>query len=159
MHKYLYINPEAHGFLIEAKACKKIGRELDRLIAKYQRAVDREKAAKQAELETVMQYHSEGEIQNDYGWEYITEAQYQRYIELFRSGKEALENGPPSVNEIVVSILHRINGDIFRDQVEWEFSALSPEEQAAERKRLEESQKAWKKRIDEIKSRLPAQNH
>ena len=38
-----------------------------------------------------MQYRNEGEIQNDYGWEYITEAQYQRYIELFRSGKEALE--------------------------------------------------------------------
>lgn len=156
MRKYFYTNPEAHGFLMEAKACKKIGRELDRLIAKYQRAIDKEKAAKKAELETVMQYRDEGEIQNDYGWEYITEAQYQRYIELFRSGKEALENGPPSVNEIVVSILHRINGDILRDQTEWEFSALSPEEQAAERKRLEESQKAWKKRIAEIKNRLPA---
>ncbi len=37
-----YTNPEAHGYLMEAKACKKIGRELDRLIAKYQRAVDKE---------------------------------------------------------------------------------------------------------------------
>ena len=155
MRKYFYTNPEAHGFLMEAKACKKIGKELNRFIAKYQRAVAREKAAKQAELETVMQYRNEGEIQNDSGWEYITETQYQRYIELFRSGKEALENGPPSVNEIVVSILHRINSDILRDQTEWEFSALSPEEQAAERKRLEESQKAWEKRIAEIKSRLP----
>ena len=155
MRKHFYTNPEAHGFLMEAKACKKIGKELNRFIAKYQRAVAREKAAKQAELETVMQYRNEGEIQNDSGWEYITETQYQRYIELFRSGKEALENGPPSVNEIVVSILHRINSDILRDQTEWEFSALSPEEQAAERKRLEESQKAWEKRIAEIKSRLP----
>lgn len=156
MRKHFYTNPEAHGYLMEAKACKKIGKELNRFIAKYQRAVAREKAAKQAELETVMQYRNEGEIQNDSGWEYITETQYQRYIELFRSGKEALENGPPSVNEIVVSILHRINSDILRDQTEWEFSALSPEEQAAERKRLEESQKAWEKRIAEIKNRLPA---
>ena len=67
MGKHLYTNPEAHGYLMEAKACKKIGRELDRLIAKYQRAVDKEKAAKKAELETVMQYRNEGEIQNDYG--------------------------------------------------------------------------------------------
>lgn len=127
---------------MEAKACKKVVKEIDRLADKYRRAVDKEKAAKKAELETVMQYRNEGEIQNDYGWEYITETQYQRYIELFRSEKEALENGPPSVNEIVVSVLHRINSDILRDQTEWEFSALSPEEQAAERKRLEESQKA-----------------
>lgn len=67
-----------------------------------------------------------------------------------------MENGPPSVNEIVVSVLHRINSDILRDQTEWEFSALSPKEQAAERKRLEESQKTWEKRIAEIKNRLPA---
>lgn len=152
----LYTAPEAHGCLMEAKACKKVVKEIDRLADKYRRAVDKEKAAKKAELETVMQYRNEGEIQNDYGWEYITEAQYQRYIELFRSGKEALENGPPSVNEIIVSVLHRINSDILRDQTKWEFSALSPEEQAAERKRLEESQKAWKKRIAEIKNRLPA---
>lgn len=138
----LYTAPETHGYLTEAKACKKVVKEIDRLAGKYRCAVDKEKAAKKAELETVIQYRNEGEIQNDYGWEYITETQYQRYIELFRSGKEALENGPPSVNEIVVSVLHRINSDILRDQTEWEFSALSPEEQAAERKRLEESQKA-----------------
>lgn len=152
----LYTAPEAHGYLMEAKACKKVVKEIDRLADKYRRAVDKEKAAKKAELETVMQYRNEGEIQNDYGWEYITEAQYQRYIELICSGKEALENGPPSVNEIIVSVLHRINSDILRDQTKREFSALSSEEQAAERKRLEESQKAWKKRIAEIKNRLPA---
>lgn len=157
MGKHFYTNPEDHGYLMEAKACKKIRQRAGSAYCQNTSvAVDKEKAAKKAELETVIQYRNEGEIQNDYGWEYITEAQYQRYIELFRSGKEALENGPPSVNEIVVSILHRINGDILREQTEWEFSALSPEEQAAERKRLEESQKAWKKRIAEIKNRLPA---
>lgn len=108
----IYTAPEAHGYLMETKACKKVVKEIDRMADKYPRAVDKEKAAKKAELETVIQYRNEGDIQNDYGWEYITEAQYQRYIELFRSGKEALENGPPSVNEIIVSVLHRINSDI-----------------------------------------------
>ena len=50
MRKYRYTNPDAHGYLMEAKACKKICRELDRLIAKFQRAVEREKAARQAEF-------------------------------------------------------------------------------------------------------------
>ena len=154
MRKYRYTNPDAHGYLMEAKACKKICRELDRLIAKFQRAVEREKAARQAEFETVMQYRSEREIQDDYGYECITEAQYDRYLEIFRAGQRALENTEPTVNELVVSILKRINSDIYRDQKEWEFSALTPEQQEAERKRAAESQKAWKKQIAEIKARL-----
>jgi len=154
MRKYRYTNPDAHGYLMEAKACKKICKELDRLIAKFQRAVEREAAARKAEFETVMQYRNEREIQDDYGYECITEEQYDRYLEIFRAGQAALENAEPTVNELVVSILKRINGDIYRDQKEWEFSALTPEQQEAERKRAAESQKAWKKQIAEIKARL-----
>lgn len=154
MGKYRYTNPDAHGYLMEAKACKKIRTEIDRIIAKYNRAIEREKAARKAEFETVMQYRSEREIQDDYGYELITEEQYDRYLQIFRDGQEALENTQPTVNELVVSILHRINGDLYIDQKEWEFSALTPEQQEAERKRAIESQKAWKKKISEIKARL-----
>mgnify|MGYP000867574492 CR=1 FL=1 len=154
MGKYRYTNPDAHGYLMEAAACKKVCKEIDRLVAKFNRAVEREKAARKTEFETVMQYRSEREIQDDYGYECITEEQYDRYIQIFRAGQEALENTQPTVNELVVSILKRINGDIYRDQKEWEFSALTPEQQEAERKRARESQKAWKKHIAEIKARL-----
>lgn len=153
MKKYRYTNPDAHGYLMEAKACKKICRELDRLIAKFQRAVEREKAARKAEFETVLQYRNEREIQDDYGCEYITEAQYERYLEIFRAGQDALENAEPTVNEIALSILRRMSSDVLRDQQEWEFSALSPEEQEAERKRAEESNRAWKKYISELKAK------
>ena len=158
MRKYRYTNPDAHGYLMEAEACKKVCKELERLIAKFQRAVEREKAAKKAEFETVMQYRSEREIQDDYGYEFITEAQYDRYLDIFRAGQQALENAPPTVNELVISILKRINGDIYMDQKEWEFSALTPAQQEAERKRAIESQKAWKKHIAEIKARLSGSN-
>ncbi len=152
--EYLYTNPHADGYLMEAKACKKIHKEIERLIAKFQRAVDKEKAVRRAEFEAVMEYRSERDIQDAYGWEFITEEQYDRYIEIFRSGMSALENTPPTVNELVVSILTRINVGIYQDQKEWEFSALTPAEQEAERKRAAESQKAWKKQIAEIKQRL-----
>ena len=54
MRKHLYTVPEAHGYLMEAKACKNVVKEIDRLADKYRRAVEREKAAKRAELEAVM---------------------------------------------------------------------------------------------------------
>lgn len=63
-----------------------------------------------------------------------------------------MENGPPTVNELVITILRRISSDIYKDQQEWEFSALTPKQQAEERKRAEESRAAWKKRIAEIKA-------
>ena len=100
-----------------------------------------------------MGYRSEYEIQEAYGWEFITEAQYDRYLELFRKGKAALEDHEKTVNEITLSILEKMRGDIRTDQAQWEFEALTPEEQAAERKRAEESKKAWKKKIAELKEK------
>lgn len=51
-----YTNPEANGFLMEAKACAKIEKDLQRLIEKYAKAIKREEAARQRTFETVMQY-------------------------------------------------------------------------------------------------------
>ena len=90
-----------------------------------------------------MQYHSESDIQEAYGWEFISERQYERYLELFRQGRKALDEHSPTVTELALSILNRIFQDIDRDCRQCEFEALSPEEQLAELKRAEESRQAW----------------
>lgn len=100
-----------------------------------------------------MAYHSEYEIQNDYGYGFLTERQYEHYLDLFRAGSEALENHAPTANEIAVRIIRRVVRDIFEDQTEFQFSALSPEQQEAERRRAEQSRLAWKQKIAEIKKR------
>ena len=138
---------------MEAKACKKIEKDLQRLIDKYAKAIKREDEARRKDFETVMQYRNEGEIQDDYGCEYITEKQYRLYLEIFREGEDALENHPKTVNEITHSILKNMLRDIERDRRQWEFEALSPEEQEAERKRAEESQRQWKAYIAELKKK------
>ena len=53
------INPEAEGYLLEAAACKKILKDLERLKEKYKRKVDQEQAKRQAEFESVMKFQSE----------------------------------------------------------------------------------------------------
>lgn len=148
-----YTNPQAAGYLLEAKACEMVCKELRRIADKYQRAVNKEASDRQAEFQTVMQYTSERQIQDDYGYDLITEKQYDRYLDLFHHGQEALENVPPTPKVVARNILHRIIGDIEADCREWKFSALSPQEQAAERERLEKAQKEWKERIEEIKKR------
>lgn len=148
-----YTDPERNGYLMEAKACKTISKELERIIEKYRKKVAKE-ADRKDEMDIVLGYTCEGEIQNDYGWEHITEKQYERYLELFRQGQDSLENHEKTVNEITVSILQRIAGEMSAARREWEFCALTPKEQEKERKRTIESQRAWKKQIAEIQRRI-----
>ena len=73
-----YLNSEAHGYLMEAKACKLLLKDLERIRAKLKRHIEKEAADREAEFEAVMQYHSESDIQEAYGWEFISEQQYER---------------------------------------------------------------------------------
>lgn len=148
-----YTNPDAFGYLLEAQACEKVIKELHRISEKYQRAVDKEAAFRQSEFETAMQYTNEQQIQDDYGWDIISETQYARYLALFREGKTALEQHAPTKTELALHIVRRIISGIEADRREWAFSALSPEEQTAELERMEKSQREWKERIAEIKKR------
>ena len=106
-----------------------------------------------------MQYRHIGEIQDDYGWEIITEKQYELFVKIFEEGEEVLKNHPKTVNEIAHSILCTMCGTISRDRMQWEFEALSPEEQEAERKRAEESNTQWKAYIVELKKKRSVVEH
>lgn len=149
-----YLNSEAHGYLMESKACKLLLKDFERIRAKLRRHIEKEAAERKAEFETAMQYRSEADIQEAYGWEFITEQQYEHYLELFRQGHKALDEHSPTVTELALSILNRIFQDIDRDCRQYAFEALSPEEQLAQRKRAEESQKAWKQYIADLKEKM-----
>lgn len=151
--KRKYTNPEAAGYLLEVKACETVTKELRRIAEKFQRAVDKEAAARQTEFETALQYTNEQQIQDDYGWGFFSEAQYDRYLSLFREGQAALEKHTPTKTELALRILRHMIADIEAERREWEFSALSPQEQAKERKRLEKANREWKEKIAEIKKR------
>ena len=149
-----YTNPDAAGYLLEADACKKVEAELRRLADKYQRKIDRERAARETEFEAAMQYRSENDLLDAYGWEVITEKQYEIYLDIFRRGRDALENHAPTVNEAAHRILLRILSDIAAEQREWSFSALTPAQQAAEIERAEKAKKEWRERLQKIRENL-----
>ena len=149
-----YTDPDAAGCLLEADACKKVEAELRRLADKYQRKIDRERAARETEFEAAMQYRSENELLDAYGWEVITEKQYELYLDLFRRGREALENHAPTVNEAADRILLRILSDIAAEQREWRFSALTPAQQAAEIERAEKAKQEWREKLRRIREDL-----
>lgn len=148
----MYTNPEAAGYLLEAEACGAVIKEVDRLIEKFQRKINREAEKRKQELETALGYRSEQDIQDAYGWEFITEKQYDRYIDLFRQGQAALENHTPTRAELALSILRRFRWALTSDQNEWELSALTPEQRAAELERRAKAAQEWKDRLRQMKS-------
>lgn len=149
-----YTNPDAAGYLLEADACKKVVAELRRIADKYQRKIDREQAARETEFEAAMQYRSENELLDAYGWEFITVKQYELYLDLFRRGREALENHAPTVNEAAHRILLRILSDIDAEQREWRFSALTPAQQTAEIERAAKAKQEWREKLQKIREDL-----
>ena len=98
-----------------------------------------------------MQYHSEAEIQDAYGWEFITEAQYHAYLDLFRRGREAIENHPPTISEMALAIMRKVIRDLESDKREYEFSALTPEQQVVELQRAQQARKEWKAHIAQLR--------
>lgn len=45
-----YLNSEAHGYLMEAKACKLLLKDLERIRAKLKRHIEKEAADREAEF-------------------------------------------------------------------------------------------------------------
>ena len=101
-----------------------------------------------------MGYTSEDEIREAYGWSFITEAQMERYIDIFRTGQAALEQHTPTCDELVHRILCRICREIEEEQREWKFAALSPREQAAELERARKASEEWNQHMKAIKAQL-----
>ena len=105
-----YLNSEAHGYLMEAKAYKLLLKDLERIRTKLRRHIEKEAADREAEFEAAMQYHSESDIQEAYGWEFISEQQYEHYLELFRQGRRALDEHSPTVTELYSSGIFSSSG-------------------------------------------------
>ena len=59
----------------------------------------------------------------------------------FQQGQAAMEQLPPTKSELALRLVRRIMADIDADRREWEFSALSPEDQQAERARADGSRR------------------
>ena len=138
---------------MEADACDKVLREMDRLIDKYERHVNKEADKRREEFELVMGYRSEADIQEAYGWEFITQAQYERYLEMFRAGNSAMENHEPTVTERALAILRAFRRDLLQEQQEYRYEAMSPDELRAEIQRRQAAERAWNERMKELRAR------
>lgn len=94
---------------------KIVKRKLESAIRSLDKAIVKIDADRAKRRETLMQYKSEAELQDAYGWGFITEEEYDALLEQFRSGTEAIdaEKSPQEIaKEILIGWLRLTYSDI-----------------------------------------------
>lgn len=64
-----------------------------------------------------------------------------------------IEDHPPTISEMALSIVRKVIRDLEADKRECEFSALTPEQQVVELQRAEQARKEWKAHIAQLREK------
>ena len=150
----IYDMSDKNGLILHAEGCGILLKECERIRTKFIRKITKQEEKRQKEFSEIFSYRNVEEVCDAYGYGYITDEQRREYTELFEKGREVLNEPLVNCDTAALNVLQR-----FIKQLEFEirqdrFDALSPEEQAEEIKRSEESLKAWKEYKKEIKKKL-----
>lgn len=136
------------------RGCSIILEECERIRLKLKKRIAKQEEKRKAEFDEIFSYRSVDEICDAYGYGLITDNQRRKYIELFEKGKEALDEPLESKNTAALDILRRFIKQLRFEIEQDRFDALSPEEQAEEIRRSEESLKAWEEHKKEVRKIL-----
>ena len=150
----IYDMSEKNGLILHAEGCSILLKECERIYLKLKKRIAKQEEKRNAEFAEIFSYRSVDEICDAYGYDLITDNQRRKYIELFEKGKEALDEPLENKDTAALDILLRFTKQLRFEIEQDRFDALSPEEQAEEIRRSEESLNAWKEHKKEIKKML-----
>lgn len=149
-----YDMSERQGLIISSQACNLLIKDLRRIRDKLERKVKKDKDKREAEFKTIISYRSVEDIRDAYGWDLITWEQCEQYIALYEQGEEILNKPFISKETAAVELLSRIISDLDKLGETCRFDALTPEQQADEIRRAEQSKLEWENHKKEIKTKL-----
>ena len=126
---------------IEAKARREVIKRLAYPLKQLQAAADKEKKSRRERAEALLEYKTEDEIMDAYGYDMITDDERRGLIAALESGEKYVEDTLTPVGlalKIVKKFLHAMETEVS----ELEFELLPVEEksrrlEAAERRRAE----------------------
>ncbi len=136
---------------IYVSACDLLIKELGRIRDKLIRKVAAQQEKHRESITKILEYKSEEEILEAYGWDLITQAQCDYELKQFRRGQAALDEEIKTKETSALTLIQHLIHDIEFGKSQAIFDALSPEEQIKELNRREAEEKARKKRVEEAK--------
>lgn len=131
---------------LEIKGRKIVVKKLETALKALNKKVNKIEEDRQNRKETLLEYKDETDLQDAYGWGFITEDEYYKLLDSMRTGVQTIDE-ETSPEEIAKHIIREWIGRMQSDISSFEFDLLPPEKQAEIMKRNEEILQKRKERI------------
>lgn len=122
---------------LEIKGRKIVVNKLETALKALNKKVDKMEKDRQNRKQTLLEYKDESELQDAYGWGFITEDEYDKLLEAMRKGVQTIDE-ETSPEEIAKHIIQELLGRMRSDIYSFEYDLLPPEKQAEIMKKNEE---------------------
>lgn len=122
---------------LEIKARKELARRLDHPLKLLEAAAEKEQKKRKERIESLSEYKSYREAQDAYGWEIITEEEFDEIVRILEEGTEKLEKERTPV-EVAKNILNRFINGLVSEVASFEFDLLPEEEKERIRQKNDE---------------------
>ncbi len=128
---------ERAALRLEIKAREELARRLEHPLKLLKTAAEKEQKKRQDRIEHLTEYKSYSEAQEDYGWEIITEEEFDEIVRILETGTESIEKERTPV-EVALEILQKFVGGLHYEVASFEFDLLPEDEKGRVRQKNEE---------------------
>ena len=128
---------EREALKIEIKARKELAKRLEHPLKLLKAAAEKERQKRKERIEHLTEYKSYREAQDAYGWELITEEEFDEIVRILEEGTEALEK-ETSPAEIAENLLMKFIGNLNYEAASFEFDLLPEKEKDRIRQKNDE---------------------
>jgi hypothetical protein len=127
---------ERAALRLEIKAREELARRLEHPLKLLKTAAEKEQKKRQDRIEHLTEYKSYSEAQEAYGWEIITEEEFDEIVRILETGTESIEKERTPV-EVALEILQKFVGGLHYEVASFEFDLLPEDEKERVRQKNE----------------------
>lgn len=137
---------EHEAILLEIQSRKEVLKKIENAYKRLKKQAEANYEKRKAKVQAASEYKSIDEAHDAWGYDCITEQEYNEIVKVFEQGAEFVEKHL-SPQEVAVKILGEFMGRLSSEIRSFEFDLLSPEEQL----RLLREQEQWREEIKRAK--------
>lgn len=128
---------EREELQLEIKARKELAKRLAHPLKLLEVAAEKEQQKRKERIEHLTEYKNYSEAREAYGWEFITEEEFDEIVRILEEGTEKLEKERTPV-EVAKDILNRFINGLTYEIASFEFDLLPEKEKERVRQKNEE---------------------
>lgn len=137
---------ERDALTLEIRARREVLRKIENAYKRLKKQAEANYEKRKAKVQSASEYKSIDEAHDAWGYDCITENEYNEIVKIFEQGEEYVEK-QLSPQEVAVKILGEFIGRLNSEIRSFEFELLPPEEQARRLEHEREFREKLKRRL------------